>query len=220
MSTKKHHIVFIRVVPDVFWILLGALYWHWHRSTLAVRQNGHIIRVIPYNWQAVYYPPCVIPDYILPLLHKMHQTYTLYCWFGFKCNVSLLMKIVIIMSENVFNITIIFKATIIGNVVVIANVVIIVIIHHRFNTLRPRQYGRPFPENIFKCILLNANVWISLKISLKFVPINTIPASVQIMAWRRPGDKPLSGPMMVKLPTHICATRPQWVNYQVKSHLL
>ena len=37
-------------------------------------------------------------------------------------------------------------------------------------------------------------------------------ALVQIMAWRRPGDKPLSGPMMVRLPTHICVTRPQWVN--------
>ena len=32
------------------------------------------------------------------------------------------------------------------------------------------------------------------------------------MAWRRTGDKPLSEPMMVSLPTHICATRPQWVN--------
>ena len=42
-------------------------------------------------------------------------------------------------------------------------------------------------------------------------PINNIPALVQIMAWRRPGDKPLSGPMMVRLPTHICVTRPQWV---------
>ena len=31
------------------------------------------------------------------------------------------------------------------------------------------------------------------------------------MAWRRPGDKPLSEPMMVILPTHICVTRPQWV---------
>ena len=31
------------------------------------------------------------------------------------------------------------------------------------------------------------------------------------MAWRRPGDKPLSGPIMVRLPTHICVTRPQWV---------
>ena len=37
------------------------------------------------------------------------------------------------------------------------------------------------------------------------------PALVQIMAWRRPGDKPLSGPMMVSLLTHICVTRPQWV---------
>ena len=32
------------------------------------------------------------------------------------------------------------------------------------------------------------------------------------MAWRRPGDKPLSEPMMVRLPTHICVTWPQWVN--------
>ena len=31
------------------------------------------------------------------------------------------------------------------------------------------------------------------------------------MAWRRPGDKPLSGPMVVSLLTHICVTRPQWV---------
>ena len=30
------------------------------------------------------------------------------------------------------------------------------------------------------------------------------------MAWRRPGDKPLSEPMMVVLPTHMCVTRPQW----------
>ena len=35
------------------------------------------------------------------------------------------------------------------------------------------------------------------KISLKFVPkgpINNNPALVQVMAWRRPGDKPLSEP--------------------------
>ena len=38
-----------------------------------------------------------------------------------------------------------------------------------------------------------------MKISLKFVPrgpINNIPALVQIMAWHRAGDKPLSEPMM------------------------
>ena len=62
---------------------------------------------------------------------------------------------------------------------------------------------------------LELNVRISLKDSLKFVPkvrINNIPALVQIMACRRPGDKPLSESMMVSLPTHICVTRPQWVN--------
>ena len=47
--------------------------------------------------------------------------------------------------------------------------------------------------------------------SLPKGPINNIPALVQIMAWRRPGDKPISEPVMVSLLTHICVTRPQWV---------
>ena len=68
-------------------------------------------------------------------------------------------------------------------------------------TLRPRQNGRHFADDTFKYIFLNENVIISAKISLKFVPkgsINNIPTLVQIMAWRRPGDKPLSEPMMVR----------------------
>ena len=84
-----------------------------------------------------------------------------------------------------------------------------------FNTLRPTQDGRYFTDGVLKCIFLNENVWISLKIPLKFVPmgpINNIPALVQIMAWRRPGDKPLSEPMLVFVPTHISVTQPQWVN--------
>ena len=83
------------------------------------------------------------------------------------------------------------------------------------NTLRPGQNGRHFPDDIFKSIFLNEHVWISINISLKFVPrgpINNIPTLVQVMAWRRSGDKPLSEPMMVRLPTHICITQPQWVN--------
>ena len=55
-------------------------------------------------------------------------------------------------------------------------------------------------DNIFKCIFLNENVRITLKISLKIVPkvrVNKIPALVQIMAWHRPGDKPFSEPIMV-----------------------
>ena len=84
-----------------------------------------------------------------------------------------------------------------------------------FNTLRLRQNGRHFAEDTFKCIFMDENIWILINISLKFVPIgpiNHIPALVQIMAWRRPGDKPFSEPMMVGSPTHICVTRPQWVN--------
>ena len=83
------------------------------------------------------------------------------------------------------------------------------------NTLRPRQNGRHFPYDIFKWILLYENVWISVNISLKFVlrgPSNNIPTLVRVMTWRRPGDKPLSGQMMVRLPPHICVTWPQWVN--------
>ena len=39
-----------------------------------------------------------------------------------------------------------------------------------FNTLRPRQNGRHFPDDIFKHIFLNENVGISIQILLKFVP--------------------------------------------------
>ena len=70
------------------------------------------------------------------------------------------------------------------------------------NTLRPRQHGRRFADDNFKCVLLHENSWISIKISLKCArkgPINNIPALAQIMAWRRPGDKPLSEPKLVSL---------------------
>ena len=92
---------------------------------------------------------------------------------------------------------------------------------HILNTLRPRQNSRHFPDDIFKWIFLNENVWISINISLKFVPrgpINNIPTLVQVMAWHRPGDKPLSEPMMVRLPMHICVTRPQWVKEVVSDN--
>ena len=56
-----------------------------------------------------------------------------------------------------------------------------------FNTLRPRQNGRHFADDIFKCIFLNENLL-----------MHNNPALVQIMAWRRSGDKPLSKPMIVK----------------------
>ena len=72
-----------------------------------------------------------------------------------------------------------------------------------------------FRRRHLKWIFLNKNVWILIKISLKFVskaPINNNPALVQIMAWCRPGNKPLSEPMIL---THISVTWPQWVKAEM-----
>ena len=94
------------------------------------------------------------------------------------------------------------------------------VVHHHlfwaqcFNSLRLRQNRHHFADDIFKCIFLNENVLILIKISLKFIhkgAVN-IPSFIQIMAWRWPGNKPLCEPMMIILLTHICVTRSQWVN--------
>ena len=56
-------------------------------------------------------------------------------------------------------------------------------------------------DDIFKCIFLNENFRISIRISLKFVPkvpIDNKPALVPVMAWRRTGDKPLPEPMLTQ----------------------
>ena len=56
-------------------------------------------------------------------------------------------------------------------------------------------------DDIFKCILLNEKDRIPIQISLKLVPripIDNKPALVQVMAWRRTGDKPLPVPMMMQ----------------------
>ena len=73
-----------------------------------------------------------------------------------------------------------------------------------YTTLSPKQNGLHFANDTFKLIFLNENDNISIKVSLKFVPklpLNNIPALVQIMAWCRPGDKPFAEPMVVILPT-------------------
>ena len=62
------------------------------------------------------------------------------------------------------------------------------------NALRPRQNGRHFADDIFKCIFLNENVWISQTIPLKFIPNvrnNNIPALAptrrQAIIWTHDG---------------------------------
>ena len=82
------------------------------------------------------------------------------------------------------------------------------------------HWGRDKMTDILQTTFSNAYTWMKIykfrwKNSLKFVLyglINNIPALVQIMAWCRSGGKPISDLMMVSLLTHICVTRPQWVN--------
>ena len=80
-----------------------------------------------------------------------------------------------------------------------------------FNTLRSRQNSRNFSDDLSKCIFLKKNVWISIKISLKFVPKSPVN-NIQALEYNddniydnNNGDKPLSEPMMVRLLMHIYA---------------
>ena len=69
------------------------------------------------------------------------------------------------------------------------------------NSSPPCQNGRYFAENIFKCIFMNEKFCISIQISLKFIPrgpSDNNSALVQVMAWRRTGDKLLSEPMLTQ----------------------
>ena len=76
-----------------------------------------------------------------------------------------------------------------------------------------------FPRQYFQMHLLENNVIITIDIPIKFVPkgpTNNIATFVQVMAWLRPGDKPLAQPRMVRLQRHIWVTRPKWFNtYQL-----
>ena len=66
-----------------------------------------------------------------------------------------------------------------------------------------------------------------MKIYLFFImlppkdPIDNKPALVRIMARRRPGDQPLTEPMIVNSLMHICVTHTpiQWVDIIVTIHV-
>ena len=89
-------------------------------------------------------------------------------------------------------------------------------VDYEHKTLRVRQHGRHFPDDIYRCIFLSENIWISIQISLKFVPkgpINNIPSLVQMMAWRPTGQATSHylNQWWPSLLLHICVTQPQWV---------
>ena len=93
--------------------------------------------------------------------------------------------------------------------------------HSCINTSRLRRNWQHFADDIFKSIFFfNENVWILINISYNICShgsINNIPALVWIMARRLPGDKPLSSPLMVSVPTHICVS--SRVKRRVEFHL-
>ena len=77
------------------------------------------------------------------------------------------------------------------------------------------HWGRDQKDAISQTTFSSAFYWMKmyeLQQKIPKGPVNNILALVQIMAWRCPGDKPLSEPMLVSLPTYICVTRAQRVN--------
>ena len=67
------------------------------------------------------------------------------------------------------------------------------------NSSLPGQNDRNFADDIIKCIFMIEKFFILIIISLNFVTKGRIynkPAMIQIMAWRRIGDKPSSEPML------------------------
>ena len=83
------------------------------------------------------------------------------------------------------------------------------------NTFRPRKNDRLFPDGIYKCIFLNENVWISIKISLKFVkgPINNIPSLVRKWLGIGQATSHCLNQWWCSLLTLLWVTRPQRVYY-------
>ena len=53
------------------------------------------------------------------------------------------------------------------------------------NTLRPRWNGRHFADDIFKCIFLNEDVKVLIKISLKFVPKGPINNIIKCFSYEK-----------------------------------
>ena len=69
------------------------------------------------------------------------------------------------------------------------------------NSSPPGQNGNHFAGDILRWIFAHERFYIFINISLKFVPkglIHNNPALVQIMAWRRIGDKPLAETMLTQ----------------------
>ena len=91
------------------------------------------------------------------------------------------------------------------------------------NSSPHEQNDHHFADNIFWCIFVNEMFHVLIKISLKFVsrnPIDNKPALVQVMAWRRLGNKPLSGPMLTQFTDAYMQHYGRWfkLDIELQSH--
>ena len=99
-------------------------------------------------------------------------------------------------------------------------------VYYSLNTLRTRHNGRHLEAKIFKCILLSEKVRNTMKILLTFVFMGLIDnklSIIQIIAWQRSGNKPLSEPMMTffndahKFHSGSIAVTSYWAQWRLKS---
>ena len=72
--------------------------------------------------------------------------------------------------------------------------------------LMASQDVRHFAADIFKCFFLDANMWISINMSLKFVLRVKLTIFQHCLTW-------WSEALMVALLTHVWVTRRQWVHW-------
>ena len=64
--------------------------------------------------------------------------------------------------------------------------------------MKQHIYANNMAADIFRCIFLNKDNRIPIQISIKLIaksPINYKPVFVQVMAWRRTGDKTFHQPI-------------------------
>ena len=89
------------------------------------------------------------------------------------------------------------------------------VVWHCLNSSPLGQNGCHFGRRHFQIHFFIDKLWILIEILQKFVPkcpFDNNTALVQIMAWCRIGDKPLSEPMLTRFTdAYKCGTRGKWV---------
>ena len=86
----------------------------------------------------------------------------------------------------------------------------------------PGQNGHHFTDDIFRCIFMNEKFGILIQIALKFVPkgpFDNKAALVQVMAWCRIGNEPLSEPMLTRLTNAYMQHSGGWVKWHCKGYM-